>query len=346
MAKLILHIGLSKTGTSAIQNFLWFNRNEFYSNYSILYPETGIFGGGGIYAHYKLAWSIYKPEEVNINDIKPIDYLADSLYKEIENYNPKIVILSSEAFMHYKENTYIKKLMDLLKEITSDVSVVVYFRRQDLWVESSYLQVIKTGQIKVTPFKDSVNHAKNFLNWLLKYDEFLSRWKVYANIIPRIYDKKLFPYGNVILDFLSILGIDYPAEKAQIEVNPSLSHISALVLREINERFELPKELHRRVVQYLLEQDKVNKHPLKSFFTLEERLSFLERYRESNERLFREYFNSENRFVLSEEEIEFYREQDEILKDKERLEGDIRERYEMVMEYLRGIEPDFEKFRK
>jgi hypothetical protein len=119
--------------------------------------------------------------------------------------------------------------------------------------------------------------------------------------------------------------------KYKIEMNPSLSHISALALRKINEQFNLRNEERLKVIHYLLKLDREEgSGPLKTFFTLDERIEFLERFRESNERLFREWFNSENKFVLTQEEIEFYKEQDRI--PKEEIERLVEERYQKVVE--------------
>ncbi|MCS7200416.1 MAG: hypothetical protein NZ850_08795, partial [Caldimicrobium sp.] len=169
-----------------------------------------------------------------------------------------------------------------------------------------------------------------------------------AKVIPRIYDRSLFPDGDVILDFLSILGIEMPeARTCKIEANPSLSVISTLALRKINEKFNLSVEEHKKVVKYLISIDREEGSPIKSFFTLPERIEFLEHFRESNERLFREWFGTENKFVLSEEEIKFYEEQDKI--SKEEIDKMVEDRYRKVLAYLmeeNTKQPLFKNFSK
>lgn len=343
--ELVLHIGLSKTGTSAIQNFLWRKKQLLYKKFRVLYPTTGIFSESGVYAHYNIAWSIYKPEEVCVYNIPTLEKIATSLHEEILRYNDiKQLIISSESFMHIKDEESYSNLNKLIHNFNfAKVKILVYLRRQDIWQESSWIQVLKTMIIKTTPFRYSCRYSVYHLDWLLRYDYLLKRWHSAfpeAQIIPRIYDRNLFPHGNVILDFLSILGIQIPEEEARVEANPSISHLSALALSRINEIYDLPEDIHIKLVKALLEIDSKEKSPLKSFFTLKERMEFLEHFRESNEKLFKEWFNSENRFVLSEEEIEFYKEQDEILKDKDYLERLIKERYEKAVELLseRGID--------
>lgn len=351
--ELILHIGLSKTGTSAIQNFLWKNREFITEKFALLYPEAGIFNAGGIHAHHHIAWSIYKPETVNVEVVPTTQEILNNLLKELLNSkrkNIKKLIISSETFMQIKDkNSYIK-LKNFIEQLhVAKVEIIVYFRRQDLWHESSYLQVMKDGSIKTTPFKLSNKYSLNYLGWLLEYDQFLERWQSAfpeARIIPRIYYKRLLPKGNVILDFLSVIGIEMPEKETKVEVNLSISHLSALALRRINEIYDFPREIHEKLVSFVLKLDKEEPSPLKSFFTLEERIEFLERFRESNERLFKEWFNSENLFVLSQEEIEFYKQQDEILKDKEYLEKLVNERYEKAMEFLVKEVPEMGAYRK
>jgi len=139
--------------------------------------------------------------------------------------------------------------------------------------------------------------------------------------------------GDVISDFLSLIGIQEYIDIPNTfkNKNPSLSVLSTLVMRKINEFYSLPPRIYFEVINYLLTLDREEgSGPLKTFFTLEERIEFLERFRESNERLFREWFNSENKFVLTPEEIEFYKEQDKIPKDE--IERLVEERYQKVVE--------------
>ena len=334
--KLYLHIGLSKTGTTAIQNFLWNYRKKLLNDYSILYPNAGISHRDIALAHHELAVSIYKPEEAKSVVVQDIREYEKKIIKEIEITSCNKIILSSEVFMHIRFPDSYEKLKNFLNKITKDLTIIVYFRRQDIWHESSYSQVIKDYFIKESvSFNSSVSHSKS-LTWLLFFDKFLSRWQAAfpnAQIIPRIYDRKLFPEGNVILDFLSILGIDMPeAKEYKIESNPSLSHLSTLVLRKINEKFDLSPEEHGKVVQYLFKLDREEGSPLKTFFTLQERIEFLEHFRESNERFFREWFGTENKFLLTEEEIKFYEEQDKI--PMEYIEKMVEDRYRKVLVYM------------
>ena len=332
--KLILHIGVPKTGTSAIQLFLWENRNLLLKKHAILYPESGSFN---VYiypykAHYKIAYSF--PTIVSIQASFKKEEIFSSLSEEIRLSKPKAVILSCETF------SLLKKTEDLYNSLKGldfeDIYVVVYLRRQDLWFESSYKQVIKTGEYS-GPFNKIPNatHME-----VIDYNRLLAKWTTFVppkNIYIKIYDRRILYKNNVIDDFCLVLS-DILKDKVDLKTenyktaNPSFSHLSALVKLRVCQNYVITSAReHVEISNYLLTLDKEEgSGPLKTFFTLEERIEFLERFRESNERLFREWFNSENKFVLTPEEIEFYKEQDKIPKDE--IERLVEERYQKVVE--------------
>ncbi len=314
--EVIFHIGYPKTGTSSIQMFLFANRNKL-KELGIVYPEIGIEEKSK--AHHYLAQQ-FKPG----TDAKEILYEIIDIYKD----SGKKVLLSSEYLIVFQNLLFLKEVLPIFVF----PNFIIYIRRQDVFIESMFSQDVKFGGFKQSfgyycDLKKTVFQL-DYLNYVNSLKDLFPD----SNVTLRIYDRRLFPEGNVILDFLSILGIDMPeAKEYKIEANPSLSHISTLALRKINEEFSLPHEERVKVIRYLLNLDREEgPGPLKTFFTLEERIEFLERFRESNEKLFREWFNSENKFVLSPEEIEFYREQDKI--PREEIERLVEERYQKVVE--------------
>lgn len=334
--RFILHIGAPKTGTKAIQIFLDNNREVLLERYSILYPNTGKVTS----AHHLFPWNLFKelvPPLLRKSYIElDIKELSQMLTDECAlHHHLSAIILSSEGFFFLNK----EKLLDFNKSLKLKVTdIICYIRRQDLFVDTLYRQNVKYDKL-TRPFKE---YYTDYLS-ILKYDHLLSNWKQVfpeAKIIPRIYDRKLFPEGNVILDFLTTLGIKMSeAIEYKIEVNPSLSHLSTLVMKKVNEKFYLSDEDLEKVVQYLIYLDSQEGSPIKTFFTLQERIEFLERFKDSNEKLFRKFFKTENQFMLSEEEIEFYKEQDKI--PKEVVEKAVEERYTKVLEFMKanGILP-------
>uniref|UniRef100_A0A7V6CEK1 Uncharacterized protein n=1 Tax=Thermodesulfobacterium geofontis TaxID=1295609 RepID=A0A7V6CEK1_9BACT len=322
--ELILHIGHYKTGTTSIQHFLYNYKDVLLKRYKLLYPLNSILSNKSK-GQVLLAYHYAKKTG------KDFDKIINITIDEILSLKPHKVCISSEELCVYNAAVY---LLERIEKLFEKIIILFYIRRQDTFAESSYKERIKNSDSKLTK---SFHKSLQDIDFMMKYDKILN--KIVKNfpipkiqVIAKIYDRSLFPEGNVIIDFLSILGIDMPeAKEYKIEANPSLSHISTLALRKINERFNLPNKERLKVIHYLLKLDKEEgPGPLKTFFTLEERIEFLERFKESNERLFREWFNSENKFVLTPEEIEFYREQDKI--PKEEIERLVDERYQKVVE--------------
>jgi len=321
---LILHIGHYKTGTTSIQFFLHKHREILLEKYKLLYPLSGIPGNKEIFGQVLLAPHYSKSSGCDFDEV------VNLLINEIASLEPIKVCISSEELCAHNATVH---LLERINYLFKKIIILFYIIRQDIFVEKSYKERLKNNKSKITKnFQESIKDVI----FLLEYDKIINNIKIFSpskiQIIPRIYDRALFPEGNVILDFLSVLGIDEPeAMKYKIEMNPSLSHISALALRKINEQFNLRNEERLKVIHYLLKLDREEgSGPLKTFFTLDERIEFLERFRESNERLFREWFNSENKFILTQEEIEFYKEQDRI--PKEEIERLVEERYQKVVE--------------
>lgn len=337
--EIIFHIGFHKTGSSSIQKFLHTFREKLMKS-NILYPNHGIVGS----AHHGIIWTLKPSTLAQFYRFEPDHNIFQKILTEARETDSSRIILSSEFFSNLSISD-INLIKTKIGEGNFRFVIIMYIRRQDTTIESLYRQVIKAFESR----EKSTFYDYSKRKWvvsLLDYNQILSMWKQVfeeAMIIVRIYNREFFPDGNVILDFLSILQIDLPeVKKYKFEANPSLSHLSALVMRKINEKYNLTPEEHGKCIQYLLKLDREEGSPIKTFFTLQERVKFLEHFWESNEKLFREWFNSENKFLLSEDEIKFYEEQDKI--SREEIEKMVEERYRKVMNYLAEEKTDIKVF--
>lgn len=215
MKKLYLHIGLHKTGTSAIQSFLCQNRTSL-SEKGFYYPDTGKFE-----AHHSIAAFLRKEASDGNNKL-----ILKDKFLSLTGDND-VSIISSEIFSECGDISS----LSVLPEIYDDITVVVYVRRQDKLLESAYGQQVKQNFesrkiVEYDPyFFDIYKHLKKFRDVIPN-----------ANFLIRNYDGESLYEGNSAKDFLvNVLNLDvsdflFLDEK----VNKSLSSVGLELLRRLN----------------------------------------------------------------------------------------------------------------
>jgi len=339
--ELILHIGYPKTGTSAIQDFCYKNRETLLKNYRIYYPNT--YGSPEIYlsAHFILSFVLMGeypkefPHKLRLTE----DYVLLNLKKEIEESNPQKVLISSEYFIYFPYKPF--KLYKLIEIINpNSIKVICYIRRQDKIIESTYMQACKSTPLHnfFKSYLHSIDRDFDYYRYLRNLDNTLKKVidRKFITINYRLYLKDINKDWNVIDDFCDLIGIQKSilADIKLAEINISLSPTSNEALKKIKTKYLFPWYVFHKIVNFLYEYDKQYPSKIKTLMPLDERKRILEFYRESNETLFREYFNQENLFVLSKEEEEFYKEQESI--PKEEIEREIEEKYKSILEFIKN----------
>jgi hypothetical protein len=151
----------------------------------------------------------------------------------------------------------------------------------------------------------------------------------------RIFFKDMYNKDwDIIDDFCNAIGIQKSVfQEREIKENISFYPTSTEALKRLKKRYEVPIEIFKKIIKFLYEYDIKYPSSIKTLMPFEVRKKILEYYRESNEKLFREYFNQENLFVLSKEEEEFYKEQESIPKDE--IEKEIEEKYRSILEFIK-----------
>lgn len=227
---LVIHIGMQKTGTTFLQQALTTNRAKLVER-GLLYPSpaAGLPAGGGsahhFLAHALLGWRVkYTPEG-------SFDLLADhaaALHALLADH-PGTSVISSEDFSRLNDKQ-VKALRALFPG--DDVRILVYLRRQDLWLDALYGQALKIGQqLDMDSF---IARSRARLN----YRRLLQRWgRAFGkrNLIVRPYEG--FERGGLWQDFCTAL--DCPDAAAllipETQVNVSLSHESSIFLAGITD---------------------------------------------------------------------------------------------------------------
>lgn len=193
--KLFIHIGMGKTGTTALQEFFWSNRKKMKKR-GICYPKVGNVCG----AHHLLSPHI----PVFLKDVWNFINIDKWSVELTEIYQDK-VLLSSELMAWAEEKSavmFCQKLSELF-----DVKIVIYLRRQDNLIMAGYNQQIKAGTQKKDIYAVLDQQFERF-----DYEKKLRPWTSilgYKSVIVRPYEKLQFYKNDIRRDFMyNVFGID------------------------------------------------------------------------------------------------------------------------------------------
>ncbi len=140
MPELLIHCGLHKTGTTALQDFLFANV-EVLAGLGISYPRAGVPAAYGLTGHHNLAWLLGRDRRY-MSDVGDVE----ALFKEIEGFTGRTVLLSSEDF----ENSLLHPvrwtgLAARAASLGFSVRFVVYTRNVADHLESVFVQKLRSG---------------------------------------------------------------------------------------------------------------------------------------------------------------------------------------------------------
>ena len=286
---LYLHIGTGKTGTSALQDFLFYNRDTLLQQ-GYLYPLTGL----DEVAHHPLGqyWDPdRKPEEPGSGGS---DHLWPRIADEFRTSGNNL-ILSTETLAR----AFAKvpgSLAEVQEHLTGlPVKVIIYLRRQDQHLESYYNQLIKAGL--ATKQQGQNNRDDQFYD----YHRFLNTLASCFgkdNLIVRLYEPAWFVGGSIYQDFCHATGIHWEESffLPGKDPNPKLEG-KYLDLMSLANEIDRPWERKYWLNYAILNSNVISRqNPSSSghLFTHEQRKAFLARYAESNALVAREYFGQED----------------------------------------------------
>lgn len=279
-----IHIGMHKTGSSAIQAFLTLNYNTLKRK-GVLFPNPPNFGqpfqtSGGNVAHL-----------LNLFTDNSIDKIKSFIESFDDQYD---VILSSEALFHVLRD-YPKRFFNVFNNY--NYKIICYVRRQDNFVSSWYNQAVKNHDIKSCSKVEIFNLAKphDFCKVLL--DSF--KYAEADKFIVRPYEKQQFYGGNIFSDFLNCIGLELDDDFIFPEkiVNPSLNW-DALEFRRILNILEVDRNnfKDKYYINNILAKYTVDKNMGKPFqdnniFSPKERIEIINAYKEKNEQVARIFLN-------------------------------------------------------
>jgi hypothetical protein len=195
--RVVIHIGMTKTGSTYLQHFCERNRAALFRR-GIWFPEFGLMwqkarphkqGGHGSFTHSGLQ---AQPGLM-------ATFMA-GLTPDVQT-----AVLSSEGFCLRADSTRLAALLD-----GAEVKVLVYLRRQDSWLASHYREGViggAYGRIACSPeaWLETAEGRR-----LLDYEGLLEEWAAVVgqeNVILRPYEKSSLLGGDIVADVFDTLGL-------------------------------------------------------------------------------------------------------------------------------------------
>lgn len=291
-AKLYIHIGTWKTGSSTIQYNLYKLRDQLKKEgfYYLCKENKMVINDGIVRGFTELEKDYISQSREKFKKI-----LNDQNGSGSTTFISSAEEFSGDPFQGFRNARAVaKNLYEITKDLGLDISVIVYLRRQDDFFESLYQQSIRLGE------------SHSFQEFLNQYDASDFNWyellQAYAdvfgkeNLLVRRYHRKYLPEENsLIQDFGKVIGSTVVSEYEETQSkNKGFSRDTLEITRIMNKHFEGEERFKLRKIF-----DRVNaKLPFDkySFFSANERALFLKQYEESNRAIASEYLDEQQLF--------------------------------------------------
>ncbi|TNE66780.1 MAG: hypothetical protein EP336_09170 [Rhodobacteraceae bacterium] len=224
--KLVLHVGMPKTGSTALQSWLAASRSSLRAQ-GVLYPGKGTSHG---FLVLPLDFANHGPRLL-IDRIGRVQAEADRLFEtewqaleaEIAATAPETVVLSTEYLFVRLGLKGRETLLARLAEIFSEVQVVAYLRQPSKHYASLALQRVRHSAI-LPPLAP------------MRVRETLETWEAAfpGRVSVRAYDRDALVQGDVVTDFLTTqLALSGQGGETGARVNESMSAEAAHLMQQV-----------------------------------------------------------------------------------------------------------------
>jgi glycosyltransferase involved in cell wall biosynthesis len=280
---LYIHIGLPKTGTSAIQKFFTNNEDILKKKYNLYYPKLGRWVDG---SHHEIAFFLgHNPYIEMKSPVEQRSYL-DCLDLELNESGCRDILLSSECFHLYTNYNFISKF-----SYHYNIKIICYLRRQDEYIESMYSQAVKDNVYKESrPFQEYLAAEKD----KLYFSVFLDRWKTItdkSNFIIKIYESDRFKDRSVVEDFMDIFSVEINSGDFVFDLEKVNRSLCQKVLEYkvlLNRVLDKPSDKLTYILEELNKDESYENAKL-NFFTPAERKAFMDAYVLDNKKVVKDY---------------------------------------------------------
>ena len=266
--KLYLHIGLHKTGTSAIQHAL-FHAREALAAKGVLYPKSVAWLD---HSHHSLLLPFWRKEAFD----EPFEQLSAEI-----NASPcSTVLISSELFPNiYTQGDRFTRLWQMVSTLAEEIEVILYVRRQDRLAASVFKQWCKSDDVKL-----AVSPA-DFISDDLRINMNIEKYCVVWSELPGVTALHMRSYDherkNLVSGFLDILGLprDIVSGLENVRANPTMDG-EQLIFRHYFNGFDLDQDTSNALLSYILGH--LSPKPRLEVFSRDMRKALMERHAKTN----------------------------------------------------------------
>lgn len=302
---LVFHIGTMKTGTTALQKFLY-ESPELLEKWGWYYPNFH----NEFWAHTNGIPFGTPPSKKTIKTGASEEW--ESLWKHLEVYLDKgNVIISNEGF--WTSNCL--EIFQIAKKKQINVKVIVYLRRQDIFLESMYKETIRL-----------YFETRNFADWLedklytndcyhahyYKYLRDIEKIVGHENIIVRVFEKQQMIDGkqDIVRDFMHTLIPKFDEELKVIQVNEQLSAYTLEIKKIFNsivqpdiytiDRFDF-MDLFSNLSQLYKEPMFAGRY---GYMCKDERMKFMKEFQDENMKIAQRYLGRQTGVLFYDNEYD------------------------------------------
>jgi len=241
----LLHIGAPKTGSTALQNFLFSNK-ELLSKSGWEYPDVNLRGFG----HHDLAFLLGGgyPSWALPQD-RSLEELTNLLIDSVKGFNQ--IVISSENFFLFPNPSETSQVLEQSGFPPDLVKIVIYIRRQDEAISSYYNQMVKAQGYTGT-IQDYISESRDLWNYEIQ----MSHWEEifgHENLIVKLYQEDELKIGDIRHDFLQLMNLSpdkfqWPMELANTRINRDILEFQRLVNR-LPLSFPEKRRFHRELIE-------------------------------------------------------------------------------------------------
>jgi SAM-dependent methyltransferase len=276
---LTIHIGASKTGTSAIQAFLMRNR-DWLRKRGIVVPDVAM-GDGPVVRGYQ----VFYFERLGADPTQSAAELAKNVEALFARDGVRQVVISAEN-LSSPDAEALRWFDDVVSQ--HETEVVIYLRRQDDYLLSSWQQWFAKVEPDLWTWLTSCAGVRG--DWravLEQWERLVGRERIRV----RLYERDRLVDGDVVADFAQFLRVDesIPDEAPEETVNPSFNEAIVSLIPGSG----LFKDGHDDEFYDFLDEllgAASHKRPNESGITYLQRMEILEHYEEANSWVRERYF--------------------------------------------------------